>query len=116
MSMENRVDNTVNLGERIIQRRKILEITQLQLAIGLGVTPQHVSLLEQNKVTPSLNTLAGLAKELGVSIDFLVSGNAGIITGTIPAIKADKRLKIKTKKALIALIEEIYASQSLNTR
>lgn len=115
MSMENRVNNTVNLGERIIQRRKILEITQQQLAIGLGVTPQHVSLLEQNKVAPSLNTLAGLAKELGVSTDFLVSGNAGIIAETIPAIKADKRLKIKTKKALIALIEEIYASQSANT-
>jgi len=53
----------VSLGKIIIQRRKVLEITQRELAMGLGVTPQHISLLEQNKVAPSLILLAGLAKE-----------------------------------------------------
>jgi transcriptional regulator with XRE-family HTH domain len=102
----------VSLGKIIIQRRKVLEITQRELAMGLGVTPQHISLLEQNKVAPSLTLLAGLAKELGVSVDYLVSGKEGIITETIPAIKADRRLKVKAKKALVALVEEIYAGES----
>lgn len=50
--------------------------------------------------------LAKLAEELGVSIDYLVSGKEGIINGAIPAIKADKRLNLKAKRALIALAEE----------
>jgi transcriptional regulator with XRE-family HTH domain len=76
------------------------------------VSPQHISLIEQEKVAPSLSLLAGLAKELGVSTDFLISGKEGIITESIPAIKADKKLNLKTKKALIALIEEFYAGES----
>ena len=106
----------MSLGKIIIQRRKVLEITQRELAMGLGVTPQHISLLEQNKVAPSLTLLAGLAKELGVSVDYLVSGKEGIITETIPAIKADRRLKVKAKKALVALVEEIYAGESMGTQ
>ena len=51
--------------------------------------------------------LLQLAEELGVSIDYLLCGKEGIITDTIPAIKADKRLKLKAKRALIALVEEL---------
>jgi len=51
--------------------------------------------------------LPKLAEELGVSIDYLVSGKEGIITDTIPAIKADKRLTLKAKRLLIGLIEEL---------
>jgi transcriptional regulator with XRE-family HTH domain len=116
MTVESRGDNSVSLGERILERRKALEITQQELTVSLGVTPQHISLLEQNKVAPSLPLLAGLAKELGVSVDYLVSGKEGIITETIPAIKADRRLKVKAKKALVALVEEIYAGESTGTQ
>ena len=59
----------MSLGKIIIQRRKVLEITQRELATGLGLTPQHISLLEQNKLAPSLTLPAGLAKELGVSAE-----------------------------------------------
>jgi len=54
-----------------------------------------------------LHFLAKLAEELGVTIDYLVSGKEGIITDTIPAIKADRRLKLQVKRALIVLIEEL---------
>jgi transcriptional regulator with XRE-family HTH domain len=108
--MESEVAHRLNLGEGVLERRQALHITQQDLARSLGVTPQHISLIEQNKVTPSIALLAGLATELGVSVDYLVSGKEGIITDTIPAIKADKRLKIKAKKALIAMVEELYAA------
>jgi len=97
----------VSFGERIRGRRNTLKITQLELAQALGVTPQHISLIEQDKVAASLALLAKLAEELGVSTDYLVSGKEGIITDTIPAIKADKTLTLKAKRALIALIEEL---------
>jgi transcriptional regulator with XRE-family HTH domain len=104
------VAKQVSLGERIKQRRQALKITQQELAQSLGITPQHISAIEQDKWAPSLILLPKLAEELGVSIDYLVSGKEGIITDTIPAIKADKRLKLKVKRALIALVEELCES------
>jgi len=96
----------VSLGQRIRKRRQILKITQQQLAQALGVTPQHISLIEQEKANPSLTLLPKLAEELGVSADYLLSGKEGIIIDIIPAIKANKRLNLKVKRALIALAEE----------
>ncbi len=54
--------------------------------------------------------LAKLAQSLGVSIDYLVfSGNiqGSIALDPVVAIKADKRLTAKAKRALIALVEEL---------
>ena len=65
----------MSFGERLLDRRKILKVTQQDLASTLGVTPQHISLIEQDKVTPSLNLVAGLAKELRVTTDYLRLSN-----------------------------------------
>ena len=70
----------MSLGERIKERRQALKITQQELAQSLGMTPQHISAIEQGKWAPSLTLLPKLAEELGVSIDYLVSGKEGIIT------------------------------------
>ena len=84
-----------------------MEITQRQLAEALRVTPQHISAVEQDKRTPSLPSLAKLAEELGVTVDYLVTGKEGVIIDTIPAIKADKSLNLKVKRALIALVKAL---------
>jgi transcriptional regulator with XRE-family HTH domain len=96
----------VSLGERIKQRRQTLKITQQELAQSLGMTPQHISAIEQKKWAPSITLLPKLAEELGVTTDYLLSGKEGIITDTIPSIKANNRLSLKVKRALIALVEE----------
>ena len=104
----------MGLGTRIKERRHALGLTQQHLAEALGLTPQHISAIEQDKRAPSIPSLARIAEALGVSVDFLVTGKdgvvEGIVTGVIAAIKADQRLKLKTKKALIALVEELYAA------
>jgi len=103
----------MSLGRRIRERRKALGLTQQELATALGLTPQHISVIEQDKRAPALASLARMAEELGVTVDFLVKGKEGkegAITGVIPAIKADKRLSLNTKRALIALVEELYAA------
>ena len=97
----------MTFGERIRKRRQALKITQQELAKALGVTPQHISGIEQEKRSPSLSFLSKLAEELGVTTDYLLSGKEGIITDTIPAIKADKTLTLKAKRALIALVVEL---------
>jgi len=103
----------MNLGQRIRKRREALNITQQELAQALGVTPQHISVVEQDKRVPSLIFLAKLAEKIGVSIDYLVSGKVGqgeIVLDPILAIKADKTLTPKAKRALIALVEELRAT------
>ncbi len=97
----------MNLGQRIRERRKSLGVTQEELARALGVTPQHISAIEKDKRVPSLKFVFILAKELGVSIDYLVSGEKGIITDIIPALKANNYLKLSTKKAIITLVKEL---------
>jgi transcriptional regulator with XRE-family HTH domain len=100
----------MNFGERVRERRHNLKMTQQELAKALELTAQHISAIEQNKRAPSLNLIAKLAEQLGVSTDYLLSGKEGIVTDIISAIKADKTLNLKVKRALIALIEELRGS------
>jgi len=95
-------------GERIRELRQALGINQQEMAKAIGVTPQYISAIEQNKRAPSLPFLARLAEELGVTIDHLVTGKDSVITDPIPAINGDKKLKPNAKKALTALIQELY--------
>ena len=97
----------MGLGERVKERREELGLTQLQLAQALGVTPQHISVIEKNKRAPSLDSLAKLAQELGVTTDFLITGKESIVSDCISAIKADNRLSLDTKRALVILIEQL---------
>ncbi len=97
----------MSLGQRLKKRREALKVTQRQVAENLKVTPQHISAIEQGKRIPSLPFLDKLAEELGVTIDYLIAGKEGIITDAIPAIKADKKLSLESKKALIALIKTL---------
>jgi len=97
----------MDIGSRIRRKREALSITQQELAQALHISPQYISTVENNKKIPSLALISELAKQLGASIDFLVSGEEGIIKDTIPAIKADKGLSLKAKKALIALVKEL---------
>jgi len=97
----------LSLGIRVRNRRNDLSITQQQLAEAVNVTPQHISLIEQGKGSPSMELLPKLAETLGVTTDFLLTGREGVITDVIPAIKADRKLTLNAKKALIAIIEEL---------
>lgn len=95
----------MTIGQRIRLRRQELGLTQDDLAKALGVTPQHISAIELDQRAPSLDSLVNLAKELGVTTDFLLTGKETIICETIPVIKADKQLPLKIKYALIAIVE-----------
>ena len=100
------------IGQRIRQRREILKLTQKQLADALGLTPQHISAIEQEKRLPSIASLAKFAEQLGVNIDYLVTGKEGTVTEIIPAIKADKHLNVEVKNALIRIVQTLYDSKA----
>jgi transcriptional regulator with XRE-family HTH domain len=100
----------MSLGQRIRAEREALKLSQQEVAKALKVTPQYISAIEQDKRVPSLRAITKLAEKLGVSIEYLVTAKEGVITDTIPAIKADNRLKLEVKRALITLVEVLYES------
>lgn len=58
----------VNLGRKIREVRLAREISQAQLASGIGVTPSTISQAESNAITLSLPALLRLTRALNVSM------------------------------------------------
>jgi hypothetical protein len=75
------------------------------LIAGIDLWPTHPK-------EAFINSLAKLAEELGITVDYLVTGKESSIVDTIPAIKADKKLSLETKKALITLGKKLYETHS----
>lgn len=98
----------MSIGDRIKAKRLGLKLTQQDLSRELRITPQHISAIEQNKRMPSIGMLERLAEELGVTIDYIVTGKESVLQGLLPAIKADPRLSLKARKAMVSIIEELY--------
>ncbi len=63
-----------NFGQRMRERRTQLGLTLSDLAGKLGVTSSYLSYVERDAVSPSLNSLTQIAKELGVPLAFFFAG------------------------------------------
>lgn len=62
----------MNFGDKLVQQRKKMGISQEQLAEKIGVTRQSVSKWELSSSVPELGKLIQLSELFGVSIDYLV--------------------------------------------
>ena len=60
------------IGAMIRKRRKQLSLTLQQLGEMSGVSYSYLSQLERDNATPTLGTLAQVAKALGVGIDYFI--------------------------------------------
>lgn len=67
------MDNNT-LGERIKKARKKLNLTQEQLGEMTDVTSAYIGQIERNERTPSLKRLKKMAKQLDISVEYLVVG------------------------------------------
>jgi transcriptional regulator with XRE-family HTH domain len=95
------------VGRQIRARREKLKLTQSALAAELGVTHQHVSRIETGQVSPSLELLVKLSRRLGVSTDYLLTGDDYLVVDLVGAIRSDTRLTTAVKKHLVGLIDEL---------
>ena len=71
----------MNLGNKIKQRRVLLQLTQQELANRCELTKGYISQLENDSVSPSLETLEIILGVLGISLSefFKEDGNSKII-------------------------------------
>lgn len=63
-----------DMGKRIGQRRRGLQLRQKALAERLGISGNYLSALEHGKESPSLEVLVRLCNELRVTPDYLLMG------------------------------------------
>lgn len=61
-------------GERLLMLRKAKKLTQQQLADKIKVSKTSITYWEQDKSTPKLESLEGLCKELGTTIEYILHG------------------------------------------
>ena len=62
------------LGPRIAALRREAGWSQAELAARLQVSPSAMGMYEQGRREPPVDLLVALARELGVSTDFLLTG------------------------------------------
>lgn len=62
------------LGARIAALRRQHNWSQAELAARLGVSPSALGMYEQDRREPSADMLVRLSRELGVTTDYLLTG------------------------------------------
>ncbi len=93
------------LGARIAALRKAAGWNQAELASRLQISPSAVGMYEQGRREPSADTLVAMARVLGVSVDYLLTGTpreqetAALDTLLQDRItSADRRLEQRTSR------------------
>src|SRR5918992_5776260 len=71
----NHVDDPRAVGERLRAAREAAGLSQRQLAFQ-GCSPAYISRIEAGDRIPSLQLLRELGRRLGVSEDYLATGNS----------------------------------------
>ncbi len=64
----------VEIGKRVLEKRKMLRLSQEELAEKADTSKQTISMVEHGKRELSTRTIVGLAKALGMSTDYLLTG------------------------------------------
>lgn len=64
------------LGSRIAALRARFGWSQAELARRLHISPSAVGMYEQGRREPSVEVIVALARVLGVSVDYLLTGNS----------------------------------------
>lgn len=111
----------MKLGYLIRHKRETLGLTQKEFAKRAGISPQYYSSIEQGRYEPSSKYLPTIERELGVSIEFLISKYGGMFRAdqppsTIPLSEYKKviieitnaEIKIKQLESEIYLLKEAF--------
>lgn len=96
---------TETLGNRLKELRRIKNLTQKDLADFMKTSPAYLGYLENDKKSPGTELLTNLKINLGVSIDWLLTGRGEpFITDQPKSLEGDI-MRIKVPKGTKVLIE-----------
>lgn len=107
------------VGERIKKRRLELEWTQDQLGQKAGISKSFLSDLENGKRSVGAENLLDIARALGVSLDYLMTGEASQdkqaevpIPASLARFAAEEGLSFKQTLMLLEMQQQIVAHRS----
>ena len=94
------------LGARIAALRRRAGYSQAELAHRLRISASAMGMYEQGRREPSVDTLVAMARELGVSTDFLLTGKIRTVQEDETMVKTltDKPL---SRRELAALFPDL---------
>ncbi|WP_215843404.1 cupin domain-containing protein [Acidithiobacillus montserratensis] len=113
------MSNQDDIGQRLLLVRKIYGLTQRELARRAGVTNGAISLIEQNRVSPSISSLKKILDGLPMSIaefftlDLITSDKVFFRDNELPDITMDTKITMKllglsSKGRTIQILHEYY--------
>lgn len=85
------------MNERLKELRKILGLTQQEMADKIGVKRNTIATYESGKVDPSSRTLADICKEFGVREEWLRTGEDPMLVELPPEDEAAKLASLLLK-------------------
>lgn len=107
------------VGERIKKRRQELGWTQDQLAQKAGISKSFLSDLENGKRSVGAENLLDIARALGVSLDFLMTGEASQdrtaevpIPASLARFAGEEGLSFRQTMMLLDMQKQIVAHRS----
>lgn len=103
-----------SVGERVRRRRRELGWSQDLLAQKAGISKSFLSDLETGKRSIGADTLLDLGRALSVSLDFLMTGEAGEgelpdfqIPGALAAFAAEEGISLRRTLTLLHMQRQI---------
>jgi transcriptional regulator with XRE-family HTH domain len=99
----------LNIGDKIIQLRKQLNLSQNELAEKISVSRTIIGNYERNTNLPSIEILLKMAKTFNVTIDYLIGEGefSSYDKEIIKRIEDIDQLDDETKKHLFFLVDNV---------
>jgi tetratricopeptide (TPR) repeat protein len=104
------VDDPVAVGRRLRAARERAGLSQAALAAVCGCSGAYVSRVEVGDRTPSLQLLRRLGRRLGVTADYLATGDVSIELGGSALFEAELALRLNDLARARTLYEEALAA------
>lgn len=86
----------ITIGNRIKERRKELNLTQLDIKSKVGISSGNMSDIERGNRLPAASTLIQLAKVLECSIDYILTGVPPIEEKNVSSVIGESAQKLLT--------------------
>lgn len=94
------MNDTVSLGIKVRELRKERNLSQRDLACQSGLSPNAISLIERDEISPSVATLQRLATALNVKMSYFFEEDSTHVS--VIHVKASERPSLTSKGLMIA--------------
>lgn len=103
----------MKIGKRIRELRKAKGYTTKSLALRAGVAQSSVSDIENDKISPSIETLDKLLRALDLSLsDFFYADSSSIPADIVYVMQSIKKLTPEERLLLSKLLESLQKGRS----